>query len=121
MLSPIAADHVQNPRNRGPLEGATNYGISGVRGEGAYVEIWLKVGEGRILAAAYRTPGCPSSTAAASLAAQLVIGRAPAQAALLTEQDLVTVLGGLPEGKGHFARMSAEALRKALEGGSRCP
>ena len=45
----------------------------------------------------------------------LVRGRTTAQALLVTGEDLRIILGGLPEGKGHFADMAVEALRRALE------
>lgn len=41
MLSSIAADHVQRPRNAWPLEGATHTGLSGSPGDGPHVQIWL--------------------------------------------------------------------------------
>jgi hypothetical protein len=45
----------------------------------------------------------------------LVRGRTTEQAGLITGEDLRTVLGGLPEGKGHFADMAVQAMRKALD------
>jgi NifU-like protein involved in Fe-S cluster formation len=114
MLSAIAADHVQRPRNCGPLEGATSFGTCGSRGDGPYVEIWLEVQGDLITRAAYRTPGCPSSTAAASMLAQLVTGRTLAQAGALTDTDLLRILGGLPEGKEEFATMAVKALSAAI-------
>lgn len=115
MLSPVAADHVQRPRNQGPLENATHYGVSGSPGDGPYVEIWLDVQGGTIARAGYRTPGCPSSTAAASMTCQLAIGKATDWPSQLTSNDLMMILGGLPEGKGDYARMAVEALQHACE------
>lgn len=117
MLSPLAADHVHRPRHRGPLESAS-YGVSGVPGDGPYVEIWVRLENGRILEAAFRTPGCPSSTAAASMLCELATGREAIKMGDLTEEDLLTVLGGLPEGKGDYVRMSIEAMRAAIRRGA---
>lgn len=114
-LSPIAADHVHRPRHRGPLENAA-YGVSGVPGDGPYVEIWARVESGVVREAAFRTPGCPSSTAAASMLCELAEGREAARVASLTGEDLLAVLGGLPEGKGSYAEMSVEAMRRAIGG-----
>lgn len=116
MLSPLAADHVQRPRNCGPMEGATHFGTCGSRGDGPYVEIWLQIDESeeRIKRAAYRTHGCPSSIASASMLCQVVTGRTLSQALSLEAKDLILILGGLPEGKETFATMSVEALRSAL-------
>jgi NifU-like protein involved in Fe-S cluster formation len=115
LLSAVAADHVQRPRNQGPLESATHYGVSGSPGEGPYVELWLEVREGTIRRAAYRTHGCPSSVAASSLLCQLAAGREMAKMMELTGDELLLVLGGLPEGKERFAHMAVEALRNVKE------
>ncbi len=113
VLSPLAADHVHRPRHRGPLEDAA-YGVSGSPGDGPYVEIWARVENGTVREAAFRTPGCPSSTAAASLLCEIAAGREAARVADLTGDDLLRLLGGLPEGKEAYAGMSVEALRHAL-------
>jgi NifU-like N terminal domain len=55
MLSAIAAEHVQNPRNRGALENATHVGTCGTPGDGPYVRIWLLIKDGRIEKANYNT------------------------------------------------------------------
>jgi NifU-like protein involved in Fe-S cluster formation len=115
MLSSVAAEHVQRPRNAGPLTGATHTGLSGSPGEGPHVKIWLVIERGKILRASYDTHGCPSSIAAASMLAQILIGRDVEKAKFLTEGDLLLILGGLPEGKERFAGMAIEALRMALE------
>jgi NifU-like protein len=113
MLSSKVAEYVQHPRNIGPLEGAS-YGVSGVPGEGPSMQMWLRIEGGRIVDAAYRTHGCPSSIASGSCICDLVRGRTLEQAGRLTADDVRLFLGGLPEGKGHFADMGVEALRRAL-------
>ena len=117
MLSEIAATHVHNPRNRGELPGATHVGTAGVKGEGPFVRIWLLVQDGRIEHATYDTHGCPASVAAASMAVTLATGRTLGQACQITGEDLLRILGGLPEGKEPFAFLSAEALLNATEDG----
>jgi NifU-like protein involved in Fe-S cluster formation len=99
------------PRNVGPLEDATHFGQSGCPGDGPYVQIWVQLKDGVISRAAYATHGCPSSIASASILCQLVTGRELARASCLEAEDLVTVLGGLPEGKERYAAHAIEALR----------
>ena len=115
MLSSLAADHVQRPRHRGPLEGATNVGYFGQEGEGPYLTIWLKADEETISEAAYATYGCPSAIACGSLTCEIVAGRTKGQASQLESKDLALILGGLPEGKGHCAEMAIAALKDALK------
>ena len=115
MVSSLALRLVQNLSLCGPLEGATHIGTCGEPGEGAYVRIWLTAKDGRIENAAYATHGCPSSQASGAMTVTLCKGRTFEEASRITGTDVVTVLGGLPEGKGHFADMAVEALRKAME------
>jgi NifU-like protein len=115
MLSSLATDHVQRPRNIGPLEPPCQYGVSGVPGEGPFVELWVRVEGDQILSAAYKTLSCPSSIACASLACDLVRGRTVEVASRITSEDLKTILGGLPDGKGHMADHTIKALKNALQ------
>jgi len=117
MLSALAADHVQRPRNLGPLPDA-QYGVSGEPGEGPWVEIWVRLDGSLIVNAAYRTHGCPSSIASASMVCDLIRGRPVELALRLEPGDLLTLLGELPPGKSHFARMAVEAMNMAVKGDS---
>ena len=82
------------------------------------MQIWLIVEGGVIRQAAFKSPGCPSSTAAAGVLCTLISGREVAKALELTSQDLVAVVGDLPEGKGHYVDRAVKALRIALSEGS---
>lgn len=115
MLSPLAADHVQRPRNVGPLEGATHEGCCGEPGDGPFVKFWLHVEDDTIMKAAYQTHGCPSSIASASVLAQLCTGKDTSWVRQVSPEDLLVILGGLPEGKEKFAGIAVQALRATLE------
>jgi len=114
MFSDFALRFIQMPLNRGPLEGATHYGESDPPGEGPYVQIWLEVEEGRILRAAFKSPGCPSSRACGGVLCTLITGRATENVWSLTVDDLLVIIGELPEGKGHYAERSLKATQIAL-------
>src|SRR5579862_7246094 len=47
MFSETVQRILANPAHIGPLEGFTHTGVSGVKGEGAYMEIWLEVRDRR--------------------------------------------------------------------------
>lgn len=64
--------------------------------------------------AAYRSNGCFASIASASVVAEMLKGRTVEQALSLEPQDVNTLCGGLPEGKGYCAEMAIEAIRNAL-------
>ena len=112
-LTDFALRFVHGPLNRGPMEDATHYGESDRPGDGPYVRIWLKIEDGIINAAAFKSPGCPSSTATAGALCAVITGRGVGVAAALTPQDLLTLVGELPDGKGHYVERSLNALRLA--------
>jgi len=114
LLSPVAAALVQKTSARGPFEGFSHYGVSGIPGDGPYVELWFEVVDGAIRAASFRVPGCPSSTAAAAMLCELAKGRAPEKLVELTGPELLLILGGLPEGKEHHAHRTIEAMKAAF-------
>ncbi len=115
MYSAIVQDHFHQPRRVGPLAGATHTGTAGVVGEGPYLVLWLKVDEdNKIVDAAYQTFGCPAAIASGSVLAELVEGKSPAEALLVSEENIVESLGGLPEGKDHCPRLAVQALKNAL-------
>ncbi len=116
-LSEFALRFVHGPLNRGPLDGATHYGESDQPGEGPYVQIWLIVQGGVIREAAFKSPGCPSSTAASGVLCSLITGREVSKALALEPADLLAAVGELPEGKGHYVDRALKALRLAVESG----
>jgi len=114
MYSDIVHEHVSRPRNVGPLESATHQGTAGTPGDGPYMILWFEVADGTIRRAAYKTYGCPAAIASGSVTAVLLTGLPVEKALLLNEQDILRVLGGLPEGKEHCAALSVAAMRAAL-------
>ncbi len=115
MYGEVAKQHAANPVGMGPLDGATHEGLSGVPGDGPYVRLRLIVRDGRIERAGFETYGCPAAIASGSLLVALATGREVAKIRLLTPEDLLRLLGGLPEGKEHCAQFAVEALRDALK------
>jgi NifU-like protein involved in Fe-S cluster formation len=109
-------DHTLNPRNVGPLQGATHEGGSGDPGGGPYVLLWFIVVGETIQEASYETYGCPAAVACASLSAQLLKGKTVSQALSITPRDLTLLLGGLPEGKEHCPVLAVKAIQSAFEG-----
>ena len=117
MYSELAQEHIGNPRNPGPLAGATHEGTAGVPGDGPYMILWFEVRDGAIARAAFRTYGCAAATAVGSITTVVLTGRTVEQALRLTARDIELVLGGLPEGKEHCPRLAVEAISKAFEKG----
>ena len=116
MFSDLAQEHISNPHNPGPLEGATHCGTAGVPGEGPHMTFWFEIVDNTIRRAAFQTYGCASAVAAGSITTVLLTGRTIRQAMLLTAKDIDLILGGLPEGKFACAQLAAEAVQRALRG-----
>lgn len=108
-------DHVARPRNRGEMPDATHIGLAGVPGDGPHVKLWFLIEDGVIRKASYDTNGCPSSIGCASMLCELCVGRAMETMKLLEPRELDVILGGLPEGKGHYAELAVKALRSTVE------
>lgn len=115
MFSDQVMDHVLNPRNVGPLEGATHVGCVGIPGEGRYIKIFLSLGQGKVERAAYQCNGCPASIASASLVCQLACGKLLETALTIAPSDVILILRGLPEGKEDMATMAVQALNEAVQ------
>ena len=113
-FSDVTRRHMVSPKNRGAMADASAVGVGGDPG-GAFVRLFLKVGEDKaILAAAFETSACPASTAAASLLTETVKGLPLAQAIRIMPEDLDRALGGLPPDKKHCAGLAIQALRQAI-------
>jgi NifU-like protein involved in Fe-S cluster formation len=84
-------------------------------GEGPYLAIALCLAGGKIAAASFETYGCPSAIACGSFLTRWVEGKTVEQASVITADDLMKVLGGLPLGKEHAASLAIRALQDALK------
>lgn len=115
MFSALATAHIHEPRNVGELIGATHYGVAGVPGDGPFVQLWFLVEGEKIERGTYRTYGCPTSIASASLIAELLTGKSVQIAQSFEESDLKVLLGEIPEGKGDCPGRAIAALKNALE------
>ena len=114
-LSQTALECAQDLSYRGPLEGATHYGVAGSPGDGPHFQLWLIVANGLIVKAAYQTHGCPSSMAVGGGLCRLIQGRELARAQTLVKEDLIAFIGPLPEGKEYCYALGIRALQQIQE------
>ncbi len=109
-----ALDHAQNPRNWGLLPAFNGHArITGPCGD--TMQFWLQVVGGRIARVTFDTDGCASSLACGSMATELAAGKTPEDASLISQEDIMDALGGLPPEVQHCALLASNTLRAACE------
>jgi len=111
----LVIEHFQNPRNVGTLHDPDGVGKVGSPVCGDMMEFQIKVENGRIVDARYRTFGCGAAIASSSIASEMVKGMTLEEAEKLTNEDVARALGGLPEQKIHCSNLAADALHAAIE------
>lgn len=115
LYSETVMDHFLNPRNLGDLPDADGVGEVGAAACGDIMKISLRIRDGRIEDARFKTFGCGSAIASSSMATELVKGRTLEEARNLTNQEVVHALGGLPPVKIHCSVLAEEAIKAALD------
>ena len=117
MYSQTFNDHIANPRNAGELADANAIGEETNPVCGDRLRLSLRVRDGRIEAAGFLAYGCPPTLVCGSVLTELIIGKTLTEAMLLTRNELVAAVGGLPARKQHAAALAIETLRTAIEAG----
>ena len=113
VYSETTIDHFMNPRNVGNMEDAD--GFAKVIGScGDSMEIWLKVKNGTIANTSFLTDGCGTSIASGSMVTEIARGKSISEARRISQQDVLSALGGLPEESEHCALLAADTLKEAI-------
>ncbi|HEY7528490.1 MAG TPA: Fe-S cluster assembly scaffold protein NifU [Candidatus Deferrimicrobiaceae bacterium] len=108
-------DHFMNPRNVGEIENADGVGEVGNPACGDMMRLYLKVEEGKIVEAKFRTFGCGAAIASSSMLTEMIKGKTLEEARAITNQQVSDALDGLPPVKIHCSVMAEQAVKAALD------
>ncbi len=114
MYSEKVMDHFMNPRNVGEIEDASGVGTVGNAKCGDIMKIFLKIEDGIVLDAKFKTFGCGAAVATSSMATELIKGKTIQKALEITNKAVMEALDGLPPVKVHCSCLAEEALHAAL-------
>ena len=114
LYSEKVLDHFSNPRNVGEIEDADGVGEIGNAKCGDIMKMYLKIDDGIITDAKFKTFGCGAAVATSSMATELIKGKSIDDALKLTNQAVVEALDGLPAVKIHCSVLAEQAVRSAL-------
>ena len=115
MYSEKVMDHFTNPRNVGEIAEADGVGTEGNPTCGDVMKISIKVEDGKIVDAKFKTFGCGAAIAVSSMVTEMVKGKTLDEALAITKESVAKELDGLPPQKMHCSNLGADALKKAIE------
>jgi nitrogen fixation NifU-like protein len=115
MYSEQVMDHFANPHNVGELDGANAVGEVGNARCGDIMRMYLKIEDGVIKDATFKTFGCCAAIASSSVTTDLIKGMTVDEALNFKNAAVVDALGGLPPAKIHCSVLAEEAIKKAID------
>lgn len=108
-------DHFMNPRNVGEVENADGIGTVGNPVCGDLMQVSIRVEDNVLTEIKFKTFGCGSAIATASMVTELAQGKTIEEALKITRQDVADELEGLPPVKMHCSNLAADALHEAIK------
>ena len=114
-------DHYENPRNVGTFKtekdvdnSEVGTGLVGAPACGDVMRLEIRVKDGLIADAKFKTFGCGSAIASSSLATEMIKGMTLEQAAKISNTTIVEELN-LPPVKIHCSVLAEDAIKAAIE------
>lgn len=114
--SDLVIDHYENPRNVGSFSKSdldVGTGMVGAPACGDVMKLQIKVLDGVITDARFKTYGCGSAIASSSLVTEWVKGRTLAEAESIKNSEIASELA-LPPVKIHCSILAEDAIKAAV-------
>jgi len=108
-------EHFKNPRNVGEIPDADGIGDVGNTICGDIMRLYIKVEDGKIKDAKFKTFGCGAAIATSSMVTEIVKGKTVEDALKISNKAVAEALGGLPSVKMHCSVLAEQALKSAIE------
>ena len=115
--STAVLDHYENPRNVGKMDindADVGTGLVGAPACGDVMKLQIRVEDGIITDAKFKTYGCGSAIASSSLVTEWVKGRTLDEASTIRNTDIAQELA-LPPVKIHCSILAEDAIKSAIE------
>ena len=109
-------DHYENPRNVGSfsiIDDTIGTGMVGAPACGDVMKLQIKVEDGIIKDAKFKTYGCGSAIASSSLVTELIKGKTLNQAGKISNSEIAEELA-LPPVKIHCSILAEDAIKAAI-------
>ena len=108
-------DHYENPRNVGKMDtdDTVGTGVVGAPACGDVMRLQIKVEDGVITDAKFKTYGCGSAIASSSLVTEWVKGKTLEQAGAIKNSEIAEELA-LPPVKIHCSILAEDAIKAAV-------
>ena len=115
LYSDKVMEHFKNPRNVGEMESPDGIGHVGNPVCGDIMELYIRVNNGTIVDAKFKTFGCGAAIATSSMVTEMVRGKSIDEALEISNRTVAEALDGLPPIKMHCSVLAEEALKSAIE------
>jgi len=115
LYSEKVMEHFKNPRNVGEMENPDGVGHVGNPVCGDIMELYIKVNDGIIVDAKFKTFGCGAAIATSSIVTEIVKGKSVEEALKISNKAVAEALDGLPPVKMHCSVLAEDALKSAIE------
>ena len=115
--SEAVVDHYENPRNVGKMDINdldVGTGLVGAPACGDVLKLQIRVEDGIITDAKFKTYGCGSAIASSSLVPEWIKGRTLDEASAIRNTDIAQELA-LPPVKIHCSILAEDAIKSAIE------